>query len=73
VDSLPLTPQETLAAVRACAYVRLPRMMGDYFREFLALGLEDESEATAAKVRAMSDNALRSLYDYIVGCQALAE
>jgi hypothetical protein len=73
VERSGLTPPELLLVVRACAYLRLPRGMGDYFREFVALCLEAQHPDTANKIRFMSDGELRTLYDYIRDCQALAD
>jgi hypothetical protein len=73
VERSGLTPPELLLVVRACAYLRLPREMGDYFREFVALCLEAQHPDTAVKIRSMSDAELRTLYDYIHDCQSLAD
>jgi hypothetical protein len=62
----PLTPHDVVAAARACAPLRLRRVMGQRFREFLARRLDDEAPATAAKIRAATGPELAAIYDAIL-------
>ncbi len=73
VERSDLFPDELTLVVRACAYLRLPREMGHYFREFLAQSLEKQHPDTAEKVRRLDEDGLRSLYEYIERCQALGD
>ena len=73
VNAPGLTPTDLAAVVRACAYLRLPRRMGDYFREYLALSVVARHPDLADKVRQLSEDRLHSLYNYVRDCQALGE
>jgi hypothetical protein len=68
-----LSPSELSLAVRACAYLHLPRQRGEYFREFLARCLEQHHPELAQTIRELVEAELDALHEYIRDCQALGD
>lgn len=67
-----LTRDDTVFCVRACAYIRLPAALPNYFREYLAQWADDGRPALADKVRHLTGGELLSLYSYVRDLQLLS-
>jgi hypothetical protein len=64
LPSAPLTEVEHALAVHACAGLRLPPRMPEWFREYLGTCLRRHSAGLALRVHLMPETGLLALYAY---------